>query len=112
MLAELSVVMVSVASPEEADVLAQELVNRRLAACVQAMPIRSTYSWEGELRRDDEVLVLVKTAADRVDDVRAAVTEIHDYEVPEVLVVPVTDADPPYARWVVEATRAAESGAG
>jgi periplasmic divalent cation tolerance protein len=105
MLADLCVVMVSVGSAEDADALALRLVGDRVAACVQTFPIRSTYTWDGEVQRDDEVLLLVKTAADRVERVRAIVHEMHDYDVPEVLALQVSEADQEYARWVVASTR-------
>lgn len=85
---------------DEARTIADALVERRLAACVQQVPIRSTYRWAGAIERDDELLLLVKTTADRADAVTAAVVEMHSYDVPAVTVVDVVDGSADYLDWV------------
>ena len=97
--------MVLSTAPDETTAarIAQALVERRLAACVNVVAgIRSTYRWEGEVRRDDETLLLIKTTRAGVEGLRAAIAELHPYEVPEVVVLPVPDGSPAYLRWVVE----------
>ena len=96
------VVMTTTDDPEEAAALARALVEARLAACVQAMPIASTYRWEGAVETADEHLLLVKTRADRVVEVKAFLDERHSYDTPECVVVPVTDGLPGYLAWVDE----------
>ena len=98
--AEHVVVMTTTDDPEEAAALARMLVDERLAACVQAMPIASTYRWEGAVETADERLLLIKTRADRVDEVKTFLDEHHSYDVPECVVVPVTDGLPAYLAWV------------
>ena len=88
------IVQTTTASEAEADAIAEALLSEGLAACVQIMPIRSRYLWERELRRDDEELLLVKTRADLWDRVRARIRELHSYDTPEIVAVPVSDADP------------------
>lgn len=88
--------------PDVAERIARLLVDERLAACVQQLPISSTYVWEGQLERSDEVLLLAKTTAESFDAVCAAVTRVHPYDVPEILAVPVTDALGAYEEWVEE----------
>ncbi len=67
---------------DTADDLAESLVERRLAACVNAVDCESVYRWDGEVHRDDEVILLAKTTDDRFDDLAAFVRENHPYDVP------------------------------
>jgi periplasmic divalent cation tolerance protein len=88
-------------SREAAQSLADALVERRLAACVQiAGPISSTYRWEGELRHDDEFLLLCKVPEERLREAIAAIEELHSYDVPEVLAFEVDAGSPSYLDWV------------
>ncbi len=90
-------------SKEEADRLASVLLERRLAACVQVLgPMESRYWWEGALESATEWLCLAKTTADRVDDVVAAIAEVHSYDTPEVLATAVSGGNERYLRWVEE----------
>ena len=75
-----------------------------LAACVQIVGVRSRYLWKGEARREDEQLLLIKTAA-AFEDVRTRLRTIHPYETPEIIAIPATEADADYLAWV-EAARA------
>ena len=96
----------TVDSAEGAQRLADSLVTARLVACAQVVgPIRSTYWWEGAATTDEEWLIVLKTAADRLDDVVAHLREVHPYDVPEVVAVPVVDGHPDYLRWVTTETR-------
>lgn len=88
--------------PELADAFARGLVEARLAACVNALPVRSTYRWDGETCVDAEVALWIKTREDRVEALRAWIREAHPYALPEIVVLPV-DADrslPEYMSWV------------
>lgn len=85
---------------EEASSIAEALVGQRLAACVQQVPIRSTYRWNGAIERDDEVLLLVKTTAGRVASVTAAVLGLHSYDVPAITAVEVVGGSEDYLAWV------------
>ena len=100
--AEHVVVMTTTDDPEEAAALAPGLVEARLAACVQAMPIASTYRWEGEVETADERLLLVKTRADRVEAVEVFLAEHHSYDTPECVVVPMVGGLPAYLAWIDE----------
>ncbi|WP_334162045.1 divalent-cation tolerance protein CutA [Phenylobacterium sp.] len=97
-------VQTTTASETEADAIAEALLAEGLAACVQIMPIRSRYLWEGEVRRDDEELLLVKTRADLWEKVRARIRELHSYDTPEIVALAITDADPAYLAWMGEVT--------
>jgi periplasmic divalent cation tolerance protein len=97
-----AVVTTTAGSREEADRIASALVERRLAACVQLMPIESRYVWEGEVAVESEVLLLIKTREDRFDAVEATIVEVHSYEVPEIVSMPVTAGSPSYLAWIDE----------
>lgn len=90
-----------------ADRIATALVEGRLAACVQQLPgMRSTYRWEGRVEQSDEVLLLIKTAQDRLEDVTASVRALHPYELPELLAVEARGGIPAYLDWVIAQSRA------
>ena len=82
-----AIVMTTVSTPEDAERLGQELVAERLAACVQEVSINSRYRWEGSVHCDPEILLLIKTAEERADDVVDFVSGAHPYDVPEILTI-------------------------
>lgn len=93
----------TVASPEDAERVARALVEERLAACVNVVPgLVSYYRWKGRVERDDELLLVIKTARPRVEAMRARLVELHPYEVPELIVLPVQGGHPPYLAWLAE----------
>ena len=88
-----------------ASALADALVREGLAACVSLVPgVVSVYRWQGEVRRDAEVLLVMKTSAARVAALCERLVFLHPYEVPEVLSLAVDDGHPPYLAWVREET--------
>ncbi|MGH3448159.1 MAG: divalent-cation tolerance protein CutA [Nocardioidaceae bacterium] len=94
-------------SAEDANRLTESVVNARLVACAQVVgPIRSTYWWEGAATTDEEWLLVLKTAADRLDALVAHLRHEHAYAVPEIVAVPVTGGNPDYLQWVTDETRA------
>lgn len=97
-------IQIACGSDDEARAIADALVDRRLAACVQQLPIRSTYRWRGAIERDDEILLLVKTTAARVPDIGRLVADVHSYDVPALTVVPVVDGGEDYLRWIRDET--------
>jgi periplasmic divalent cation tolerance protein len=97
------VVVMTAANREEASRIAEMLVEARLAACVQILPeMQSVYRWQGEIARESEVMLLAKTTLDRFDDLDRSVREIHSYETPEIIALPVTAASEPYLDWLQE----------
>lgn len=85
--------------------LAHILVEERLAACVHAgAPGVSMYLWQGELDGGDEVPLTIKTAASRVQALMQRLVELHPYDVPECLVIPVLGGSQPYIDWVMAQT--------
>lgn len=99
------VVTTALGTEDEADALAGALVEAGLAACVQVMHVRSFYRWEGEIKREPEWLLLIKTRSERFAEVEAFIRERHSYELPEILALPVGGGAPDYLRWLLEATK-------
>ncbi len=88
--------------PEHADRIATTLVQERLAACVNLLPVTSVYRWKGEICRDPEVTALIKVRADGVERLRDRLRQLHPYDLPEIVALPV-DADgslDAYIDWV------------
>ncbi len=91
---------------EVAATIATHIVAHGLAACVNRVPgLTSVYKWEGELKTGTEVLLLIKTAGDRVAALTAELLRIHPYKLPEIIVVPVIGGHQPYLDWIRECTR-------
>jgi len=98
---ELFTVLMTAPDAEVAERLARTLVDERLAACANIVPgVVSVYRWEGEVQRDSEVLVILKTSAEVLDDLESRAVELHPYDVPEVLALPVRGGHGPYLDWV------------
>ena len=86
--------------------LAGHLVGRGLAACVNVLgPVQSTYRWQGKLEHSTETLLLIKTTAARYTELEAAIRAESDYELPEIVAVPITRGLDAYVDWVRAMTR-------
>ena len=95
------VVLSAVASAEDAERIAEALVERHLAACVNVLPaVRSFYRWKGVLQRDEERLLVIKTRAERFEALREALVALHPYELPEVVALPIVAGHAPYLEWI------------
>ena len=96
-------VYVTAGDHETGHELAVRLVEERLVACVNVVPgVTSVYRWEGAVQRDEEVLLLAKTRADRAQAVCARVAELHAYDIPCAVVYPAAGGLPPYLDWLAE----------
>ena len=99
------IVFVTVPSREDGERIAEPLVGEQLAACVNILgPIRSIYRWQGEICRDDEHLLLIKTTRARYAALESRVKELHSYDVPEVVAVPIEMGSAAYLEWVRNTT--------
>ena len=100
------VVLMSAPDRESADRIADALVRERLAACASVVPgMTSLFWWEGEVQHANEALVLIKTVDDRVEALIARARDLHPYDVPEVLALPVEAGHLPYLAWVHRESR-------
>lgn len=89
-----------------AEDVARHLVEGRLAACVNILaPCRSIYRWQGSVETAAEVPLLIKTTRDRYEAVEAAIRNVHPYEVPEIIALPIEKGLPAYLDWVADETR-------
>lgn len=86
--------------------VARRLVDERLAACVNILPpMQSVYRWEGSVEQASECQIVVKTTADRLEELKARIAQLHPHDVPEVLVVPVIDGGESYLRWIAASVK-------
>ena len=97
------VVLTTCSNDEDAAALARTLVERRLAACVNAISkVASTYRWKGEVQQDRETLLIIKTTAPRLAALEQAIREQSKYDLPEVIALPVVGGGAEYLAWVGE----------
>lgn len=95
-------VVVSTANQDEAGSIARALVEERLAACVNILgPVRSLYRWQGSVEQQDEFLMLIKTAARCWPALERRVRELHSYQVPEIIALPLCRSSRRYLAWLL-----------
>ena len=101
----ISVVLASVPDAGVGRRLARALLMERLIACANVVPgVTSLYRWEGEVREDDECLLVMKTRSELVPRLVGRIPELHPYALPEVLALGVEEGLPAYCRWVMDET--------
>lgn len=97
------IVLTTVGAEFDAAPLARDLVERRLAACVNLVDgIRSIYRWKGNVEDEAERLLVIKTVEERLPELRAVLLSRHPYEVPEFIVLPIETVEGPYRQWLIE----------
>lgn len=96
------VVLVTTGTQQEAEAIATSLVNSHLAACVSLVPICSIYIWQGELNQKQEWQLQIKTDLKKFQILEAKIRELHAYEVPEVIALPIVAGSKPYLNWLRE----------
>lgn len=95
------IILSTAASADEARKIARELVERRLAACVNIIPqIESIYRWQDKVESAQEWLLLIKTNGEQFPAVRDAICELHSYDVPECIALNIEDGSPEYLQWL------------
>jgi len=95
------IVLSTCASAEEAQRVARGLVEKRLAACVNVVPgIRSVYHWKEGIEEQEEVLLLIKTSRELLEELRDEIERLHSYEVPEVIALIIVDGSDRYLAWM------------
>jgi len=103
------VVITTVGTEEQANLIAREIVARRQAACVNILPgVRSIYRWKGKICKDGELMLVVKTLEQEVDGVSATIRELHSYELPEILSFQVVRGEANFLEWIASSVDKAE----
>lgn len=101
--------MIVTTCPDEpaAETIANALVSRSLAACVQIIPgIKSVFRWQGQVEHEAECLLLAKTVADNYPEIENIINSIHNYELPEIIAVPITTGSRDYLAWIDDNSKA------
>jgi periplasmic divalent cation tolerance protein len=99
-------VFLTAASGEEATRLADLLIGAHLAACVQILPeMESVYRWQGQIERQSEILLIVKTTVGKFAELEREVRALHSYETPEIVAVPIVAGSQPYLDWLSESVK-------
>lgn len=99
------IVFITTASAEEGARLGRALLDERLAACVNALPVQSAYWWRGQVEEAGETLLIVKTVERHLEALTARVRALHSYAVPEVIALPIAGGNADYLRWIEESVR-------
>lgn len=102
---EYCVIYITVGNPDEARRIADTLVEEKIAACCNIVPgIHSVYRWKGKICRDAETLLILKTRRASFEKLRARAKELHSYEVPEIIALPILEGHTPYMDWLRDET--------
>lgn len=95
------VVVTTVGNEQQANLLAEELVERRQSCCVNILPVqRSVYRWQGKICEDSEYMLIVKTAEEEFEAVQETIQELHQYDLPEILTFPVGRGEANFLAWM------------
>lgn len=105
------VVLVTCASATEARKIARALVEKRLAACgnILEVPVRSIYRWKGKVETAQECLLILKTSRRRFAALQAVVKQLHSYDVPEIIALPIAAGSAQYLDWITASVKAQSS---
>lgn len=98
------VIILTTAGEGDAGGIARALVTQRLAACVNSTGVVSIYRWKGEICEEREQLLVIKTVKRLAGDVMDRIRDLHPYELPEMIVLPVSGGYPPYLQWLIQET--------
>jgi periplasmic divalent cation tolerance protein len=99
------VVLTTTDSEEHAERIVDAVLEAKLAACLQLMPIKSCYVWDGKIARDNEVLILIKAKSADYDDLAACIGAAHTYDVPEIVRLDIPAGEKSYLDWITAVTR-------
>ncbi|MBI5958102.1 MAG: divalent-cation tolerance protein CutA [Chloroflexi bacterium] len=94
------VVLVTASSSAQARRIARRLLQSKLAACVNMIPVESMFLWKGEIQEEEEVLMVIKTRSEAFDELMNAVKSMHTYDTPEIIAMPVVMGSREYLKWI------------
>lgn len=103
-MSECCLVVSTVSSQIEADKISELLLAKHMVACVQQMPIKSSYHWKGKIEKSEEILMLMKTQTNLYEKVEALIKANHSYEVPQIVQVSIDGGLPAYLDWIKTST--------
>lgn len=99
---EYGIVWATAPSRTEAEAIAEALVESGLAACVSLSSTHSIYTWRGEIKKQEEWQLTIKTDLRQFDRLESTIKALHSYEVPEIIAIPIIAGSPPYLNWISE----------
>jgi len=103
------IVLTTTATKKEAENITRNLLNQRLIACANILgPVSSLFWWKEKISRENEFLVLMKTSADLFEKLATTVKQMHSYEIPEIIAVPITKGEQTYLEWLSGSLRKGE----
>ena len=103
------IVLMTTATKKEAEKIARNLLNQRLIVCANMVgPVSSLFWWKEKISRENEFLVLMKTSADLFEKLATTVKQMHSYEIPEIIAVPITKGEQSYLEWLSGSLRKGE----
>lgn len=94
------IVLVTVDSLEQGEKIAKVLLTEKLAACINMFPVASWYWWEGEINSSREHQLVIKTSVNKFSELADKIKTLHDYEVPEIIAIPITAGSKSYLDWL------------
>ncbi len=98
-------VIVTTNDEDEAKTITRKIVEEKLAACANIIPrIHSIYWWEGKIENSEEAMILIKTTEPKIDSLIARVKELHSYDNPEIISLPIEKGSQEYLKWLIEST--------
>lgn len=100
-----AVVTTTTSSPKEAEKIALALIDQKLAACVQVVPIKSYYTWNNKLNSENEHLLIIKGKRADFDEIEKCITGNHSYIVPEIIEIPIENGSNEYLNWIGQFTK-------
>ena len=107
-----AVLLITTPTRQEAENLTKRLLQQKLAACVNLLPVASHYRWKGKIEEAEEILMLVKTQRRLINQIVKLVERHHSYEVPEVIALPLIEGNPKYLQWIAESVKPGEKKSG
>ena len=103
------VVLVTASSQEEGEAIANALIKAQMAACVTLMPVHSIYTWQGKVMSEQEWQLAIKTDLAQFSRMEKKIRELHSYEVPEIIALPIVTGSEPYLQWISNNVNASSS---
>ena len=99
---EIILVITTLDSIRDAKNLSRTLVNEKLCACVQIEQVKSLFEWEGKLSEEAEIRLTIKTVSENYEAIESVILEMHPYELPEIISIPVNNSYRPFSEWVAD----------